>query len=503
MVGSKCLSGRSAPASPESRPLPTSAHGSSRPYGAHLVPCTAEDVGGLADEDVRWERLRKGGRVCTSGLDPGGKMRFQGWWLYALVAAAISCTPMGSAPVEGEEREGPSAGADGGVDHAAAPPSPPPFEPGRWRASEPLVPAEDWPNQQGSWTIDEVSLAVSGDSALVTATIFQIVTPDETAAFAQSWVLKPDGWVALGAPAPDGMVGTTQQRNAWSSDGSPLRATRRADSRIQVERWEDGTWTPIGAPIGFAHPPMCVALHPQGDELVIVWSEHGSDARDQNIYFTRLNTATGVLDLPAAPLSSRGAQRMESCHHVELDSTGNPVILWEEVEHDDGEIVNDELRVAHWDESNRDWRELPVVESGWGELWGPRLSLGAGDVPTVIWWGRVSRHPWYPKSWKTRQYDPVSRSWEDVRVPLPEVTDASTSGEGHPILCFGLYCLAGRGGEWTSVADPALRGEAVEHTLTRNHSGALFVLGREGPPSGYPHDPERAKPTLRLYRLEH
>jgi hypothetical protein len=256
------------------------------------------------------------------------------------------------------------------------------------------------------------------------------------------------------------------------SSGNPIVAWRK-DNGIYVERFDGTSWvnlvSDLRTPDGFANNPS-LAVDPS-DNPVLAWDSINNFGNVTNIYVQRYNGSSW--EDVGAPLSWSYPNGGWSRPSLAVDSTGNPTIAWDSY---DGSVLN--IYVRRFDASTNTWVNvgsgiLSVSSAARSNAQAPSLILDSSGNPIVAWQEFLGGG----NSWNIYVHRFTGSAWLNVgSTPDTPVDPSLATAYGSPSLAIssaGNLAVAYIGGDLVHVSQyvTTLPGIAINVSPEPNAAG--------------------------------
>jgi hypothetical protein len=356
--------------------------------------------------------------------------------------------------------------------------------------------APDWVSLGGSLNIDASKSALFSDIALDSSGNPIVTWHEDDGTSYNVHVKKWNGatWASLG-----GILDFNSGKNAFApsialdSSGNPTIAWQEpvdTSNNIYVKKWNGTTWTSLG---GFldVHANTkaelaAIALDSSGNPIV-TWNEN--DGTSNNIYVKKWNGTTWVSLGEHLDLNKNAEAKTPS---IVLDSSGNPIVTWTE---SDGVTYN--IYVKKWNGTT--WVSLggvldfnyPLDQQDAVE---PSIVIDSIGNPIVAWREGGTTLDIYVKKWNGTTWVSLGGHLDfDVskNTSLPAIAiDAS----GNPIVTWqendgntgNIYVKKWNGTTWISlggIVDLDASKHAVKPAIALDSSGHPVISWHEQTPA--------------------
>lgn len=316
------------------------------------------------------------------------------------------------------------------------------------------------------------------------------VESDGTAANVYVRRLSNGMWEPLGGPLSANPGSTNVENCALAIDSMerPVVVWSENDStgnkRVYVQRWTGSGWESLGGPQSNSSDKVwidSVAIQTsQAGHLVIAWKESGTPTR----VYVRRWTGSSWEALSGDPsATATGSASNFYRESLQLDSAGNPVVAWDELEEGSASVT---INVRRWDGSA--WASFganTTVSFGLG----PVAHVDKADRPIVAWsaFDGTARNV-YVRRWSGTTWELIgdalsANPGETNAYPSSMETDKAgnlfmAAWEYDATGAFNVYVRRLTGTTWEPVGDALSANPGLTSTL----SSSLRMDG-EGYPS--------------------
>ncbi len=288
---------------------------------------------------------------------------------------------------------------------------------------------------------------------------------------------------------------------ALDSAGNPVVAWEEdaggqfADRHIYAKRWNGSSWVQLGSFIDAAGTTKgaqnaSLAIDNAGNPVVAFFEDVGvGTAFNDNVYVKRWNGTSWVQLGNALDINTN---RTADYPSLALDNTGNPIVAWEEF---DGNSSNSNIYVKRWNGSV--WvrlgsAALDMTLATPARL--PSLDVDSTGKPVVAWEeGFSSNTNIYVKRWTGTTWSQVGTAPLDINATLAADNAAlSLDGANNPVVTwqeytttnlYNVYIKRWNGAAWATVGvnplETKLSNHAKESALALDGAGNPVVAWEE------------------------
>jgi hypothetical protein len=302
------------------------------------------------------------------------------------------------------------------------------------------------------------------------------------------------GWTLVG----NGFLDVNTNRDVFDpslvldSSGNPAVAWEESDStsnNLYVKRWNGTAWVLVGAgPLDVnlnqdAFLPS-LALDPGGNP-VVAWAE--TDGTSSNVYVKRWNGT--AWDLVGNGFLDANANRNASDPSLVLDSGGNPAVAWSESDGTSSNVYVKRWNGSGWTSVGDDFLDVNTDR----DAFDPSLVLDSSGNPVVAWdESDANSYNAYVKRWNGTAWVLVGDGFLDVNTNRDaSVPSLKLDLRGNPVVAWdesdgtsnNIYVKRWNGTVWVAVGsgplDVSLNQSARYPSLALDASGNPAVAWRE------------------------